>query len=204
MCLLRGTGWVFIYNSTFCPHSCIYVFCVDLRTNSHFVPVIKQVVRAEPVDITEVKLSLYIGRAVAQAVSGQPVTARARVRSQISPSEIRAAPSNTGTLSLLPLSVPSNQSYTLIFFDSCSYQKDKWAKPGNLPKCLALAKNREHWTGGKKLPRFSLFIRWNNEAVSPTSFGMAKGRTDASQHLVLSGWHLCGLEKSVQDFVVFT
>ena len=22
-------------NSAFCPHSCIYVFCVDLRTNSH-------------------------------------------------------------------------------------------------------------------------------------------------------------------------
>ena len=25
-------------NSTFCPHSCIYVFCVDLRTNSHYFP----------------------------------------------------------------------------------------------------------------------------------------------------------------------
>jgi hypothetical protein len=24
-------------NSTFCPHSCIYVFCVDLRTNSDYV-----------------------------------------------------------------------------------------------------------------------------------------------------------------------
>ena len=35
-CLLRGTDWVFIYNSTFCPHSCIYVFCVDLRTNSDY------------------------------------------------------------------------------------------------------------------------------------------------------------------------
>ena len=23
-------------NSTFCPHSCIYVFCVDLRTNSDY------------------------------------------------------------------------------------------------------------------------------------------------------------------------
>jgi len=25
-------------NLTFCPHSCIYVFCVDLRTNSHYFP----------------------------------------------------------------------------------------------------------------------------------------------------------------------
>jgi len=25
--------------STFCPHSCIYVFCVDLRTNSDYFPV---------------------------------------------------------------------------------------------------------------------------------------------------------------------
>ena len=25
-------------NSTFCPHSCIYVFCVDLRTNSDYFP----------------------------------------------------------------------------------------------------------------------------------------------------------------------
>ena len=25
-------------NSTFCPH-CIYVFCVDLRTNSHYFPI---------------------------------------------------------------------------------------------------------------------------------------------------------------------
>ena len=26
-------------NSTFCPHSCIYVFCVDLRTNNHYFPI---------------------------------------------------------------------------------------------------------------------------------------------------------------------
>ena len=28
-----------IHNSPFCPHSCIYVFCVDLRTNSHYFPI---------------------------------------------------------------------------------------------------------------------------------------------------------------------
>ena len=32
MCLLRGTDWVFIYNSG-------YVFCVDLRTNSDYFPI---------------------------------------------------------------------------------------------------------------------------------------------------------------------
>ena len=26
MCLLRGTGWIFIYNSTFCPHSVFMCF----------------------------------------------------------------------------------------------------------------------------------------------------------------------------------
>ena len=26
-------------NSTFCPHSYIYVFCMDLRTNSHYFPI---------------------------------------------------------------------------------------------------------------------------------------------------------------------
>jgi len=26
-------------NSTFCPHSCIYVFCVDLRTNNDYFPI---------------------------------------------------------------------------------------------------------------------------------------------------------------------
>jgi len=37
VCLLRGTDWIFIYNSTFCPHN-VYVFCVDLRTNSNYFP----------------------------------------------------------------------------------------------------------------------------------------------------------------------
>ena len=32
VCLLRGTDWVFIYNSG-------YVFCVDLRTNSDYFPI---------------------------------------------------------------------------------------------------------------------------------------------------------------------
>jgi hypothetical protein len=37
-----------------------------------------------------------------------------------------------------------------------------------------------------------------------TSFGMAKGRIDGSQHLVLSDWHLRGGKKCLQDFGVFS
>jgi hypothetical protein len=33
------TSSLTVNNSTFCPHSCIYVFCVDLRTNSHYFPI---------------------------------------------------------------------------------------------------------------------------------------------------------------------
>jgi hypothetical protein len=35
---IRTTSLTFS-NSTFCPHSCIYVFCVDLRTNSDYFPI---------------------------------------------------------------------------------------------------------------------------------------------------------------------
>ena len=45
MCLLRGTDWVFIYRQFniqqfyVLPTHCIYVFCVDLRTNSDYFPI---------------------------------------------------------------------------------------------------------------------------------------------------------------------
>ena len=35
MCLLRGTDWVFIYNS-------VYVFCVDMSTNNDYFPIHNQ------------------------------------------------------------------------------------------------------------------------------------------------------------------
>ena len=44
-CLLRGTDWVFIYRQFniqqfyVLPTQCIYVFCVDLRTNSDYFPI---------------------------------------------------------------------------------------------------------------------------------------------------------------------
>ena len=37
--LLYAPPRLTLTNSTFCPHSCIYVFCVDLRTNSNYYPV---------------------------------------------------------------------------------------------------------------------------------------------------------------------
>jgi hypothetical protein len=55
----------------------------------------------------------------------------------------------------------------------------------------------------KILTHSSVFIWWNNEAVSLTLFGMAKGRIDASQHLVLFDCYVCGEKKRVQDFGVF-
>ena len=45
MCLLRGTDWIFIYRQFnteqfyVLPTQCIYVFCVDLRTNSDYFPI---------------------------------------------------------------------------------------------------------------------------------------------------------------------
>ena len=36
--IIRTTSLTF-NNSTFCPTLCIYVFCVDLRTNSHYFPI---------------------------------------------------------------------------------------------------------------------------------------------------------------------
>jgi len=37
MVTIRTTSLT-LNNSTFCPH-CIYVFCVDLRTKSHYFPI---------------------------------------------------------------------------------------------------------------------------------------------------------------------
>ena len=45
VCLLRGTDWVFIYRQFniqqfyVLPTQCIYVFYVDLRTNSDYFPI---------------------------------------------------------------------------------------------------------------------------------------------------------------------
>ena len=86
-------------NSTFCPHSCIYVFCVDLRTNSDllrtavpYVTAFYSKVFTARYDLNlEVQFRLMLAstvHVVAQAVSHRPAATEVRVRSRTSPSEI--------------------------------------------------------------------------------------------------------------------
>jgi len=56
VCLLRGTDWIFIYNSC-------YVFCVDLRTNSDYFPIQHQLTglyNRDGVSTARYGLCLYI------------------------------------------------------------------------------------------------------------------------------------------------
>ena len=151
-------------------------------------------VRAEPLDIIEVKLGPCTGRAVAQGVSGQPVTARARVRSQISLSEICAAQSSTGTgfspsisfffpLSSIPPVLHAQLHRQLLLPER--QMGETWE-----PSKMQCSCEKRGALYRKILSLFQVFIWWNNKAVSLTSFGMAKGRTDASQHLVLFDWQV--------------
>jgi len=49
LCLTDTSLYIYIYvkhlgmannkNSTFCPLSCIYVFCLEIRTNSDYIPI---------------------------------------------------------------------------------------------------------------------------------------------------------------------
>jgi hypothetical protein len=81
------------------PTQCIYVFCVDIRTNSHllriavpYVTVFYSSVFTARYDLSleiQLKLTLaYTGHIVAQAISRRPATIEAQVRSRTSPSEI--------------------------------------------------------------------------------------------------------------------
>ena len=87
-------------NFTSCPHSCMYVFCMDPGTNSDyninwsvFITETESVycaVRAGSLNAIQV-----IGRAMFQAVWRRPLTAEARVWSEIRPWEIYAWQSGT-------------------------------------------------------------------------------------------------------------
>ena len=78
----------------------------------------------------------------------------ARVRSQASPCEIRGGHSGivisfSPSISIFPCHCHStNVPYT---FSSayCCYQKNKWAKPGNLPKRNPLSENGARWIENK-------------------------------------------------------
>jgi len=108
-------------------------------------------VRAEPFDIIEVNLSLYIGRAEIQGVSDQPVTARARFRSQISPSELCVAQSSTGTGSSPSISFFSCQFHST---NPHTHPHRQLLLPGRQmgeawepSKMQGSCEKREHWIG---------------------------------------------------------
>jgi hypothetical protein len=82
---------------------------------------------------------------VALTLSGRPVSADTRARSQDSPSGIYGGRSGTGTGFFIlelhlcqnhPTNAPHSSSSTC-----CSYQKDKRVKPGSLPKQAVILRN---------------------------------------------------------------
>jgi hypothetical protein len=86
-----------------------------------------------------------------QAVCRRPLTAEARVPSQLSSSEISGEKTGTGTGFAPTTSVfPCQYHYTNAPHSSsstcCSYQKGKRGKPGNLPKSDALSEIGKKWT----------------------------------------------------------
>ena len=94
-------------------------------------------------------LRMYCSCAMAEAVSWRPLTTQARVRSEVSACESHGEQSsNGGGFS------SSNSVYTCQYHaintsystspTSCSYQKDKRANPGNLPKRNALPEIGKH------------------------------------------------------------
>jgi hypothetical protein len=79
-----------------------------------------------------------------------PVTAGARVRSQVNPCEICGGESDTGTglytnTSVFPCQYNSTNVALLLFSTCCSYQKDKRAKTGNVPQKNALSEIGKRW-----------------------------------------------------------
>jgi hypothetical protein len=91
---------------------------------------------------------LSIVQDIADAFSRRHRTAESLVRSQVSPCEICVGKIGTGTkfslsTSGFPVVIPSIHEGSL---SVCySYQRDKRAKPGNLPKSNALSEVRERW-----------------------------------------------------------
>jgi hypothetical protein len=84
-----------------------------------------------------------------QAVSRRPVTAEARVLSQVISCEIYDGHGGVGTgVSPIYSGFRFLYHYTNAPHSSlstcCSYQKDKRAKPGNLPKGNVLSETGEH------------------------------------------------------------
>ena len=84
-------------------------------------------------------------------VTRWPLTTEALIRSQTSPCKICGGQSGAGTRSSPSTSVFPCQYHSAVAVYSsesacCCYQKDKRAKPGNLPKSSALSETGERWT----------------------------------------------------------
>jgi hypothetical protein len=88
------------------PTQCIYVFCVDLRTNSDYFTVQHWLIgfyNREGVCLlrfTDWVFKSLKGRAMDQAISCPSLTAEPRVRFQVSPCEIYGGQSSTGQVFL--------------------------------------------------------------------------------------------------------
>jgi hypothetical protein len=118
------------------PTQCIYVFCVDLRTNSDYFPIqhyLTGFYNRDGVCLLRGRGWEYILQVnMAQAVSRRPLTAKDQVRSQVSPCEISGGQSCSGTGFSPSTSVLLCQYYTINARYSssstyCCYQKDKLA-----------------------------------------------------------------------------
>ena len=123
----------------------MWIFFTYIALNYCFFYTIKRdwvycVVRKESLHIIQVKFCLT-GRAMTQAISRQPLNAEDRVPSQASPYEIYGWQSGTVFLRHYhSISAPNLYSSTC-----CSHQKNKKAKPGNVPKRNVLSDIGEHW-----------------------------------------------------------
>ena len=133
------------------PKQCIYVFCVDLRTNNDYFPIQQKLagfynrdgeiycaVRTGSLNRNHV--ILFFWPCHAQAVDRLSFPEKAHFLFRVSPCAICGSQRDTGTdfsqeycVQFPPVSVMPCS--TLVFESCCSFQKDdKWAKPGKLPK----------------------------------------------------------------------
>ena len=143
MCLLRGTDWVFIYNSTFCPHS-VFVCFVWISEQTAIIPLYNinlLVFFITKTDCVYCAVRTELSQSVSMCFGRWPLNTEARVRSQVSTCYICGGQSGTGTgLSPSTWVFLCHYHSTNVPYSStcCSWQKVKQVKAGNLPTSNAL------------------------------------------------------------------
>ena len=138
-------------NPTFCPHSCIYVFYVDLRTNSDYFPIQHKLIGFyNPNEKCLMRGTDWVLNYSSHIRPWRPpVTAKAWIRFQVSPYEMCGGQSDTGTgfppstLVFLCQYYSANARYSSPI---CCFYQDVRTKPGNLRKSHNLYKIGEHLT----------------------------------------------------------